>query len=68
MLPARVGSGNRHAASQHLQDFRQGGEAFRAFLLRQCQMDTLVVEGLLHELLQTPLACPPELAVRVKAQ
>ena len=53
-LATLVGSPNRQAASQHLEDFRQGGEAMRAFVLRKRTVDATVVEGVLHELLQTP--------------
>jgi hypothetical protein len=34
-----VGSTNRQVASQHLEDFRQGGEDMRAFVLRQRKVD-----------------------------
>jgi hypothetical protein len=61
-----VGSTNRQAASQHLEDVRQCGEDMRAFVLRQRNVDTTVVEGVLHELLQTPLAGPTELLARVQ--
>jgi transposase-like protein len=63
-----VGSGNRQAASQHLEDFRQCGEDFRTFVLRKRKVDATVVEGVLHELLQTPLAGLTELVARVNAQ
>ena len=67
-LAAIVGSANRQAASQHLEDFRQCGEDVRAFVLRKRKVDATVVEGVLHELLQTPLAGPTELVPRVNAQ
>ena len=67
-LAVLVGSANRQAASQHLEDFRQCGEDVRAFVLRKRKLDATVVEGVLHELLQTPLAGPAELAPRVNAQ
>jgi transposase-like protein len=67
-LAALVGSPNRQAASQHLEDFRQCGEDMRAFVLRKRKVDTTVVEGVLHELLQTPLAGPTELVARVQAR
>src|SRR5215468_7732270 len=66
-LAVVVGSTNRQAASQHLEDFRQCGEDMRAFVLRKRKVDPTVVEGVLHELLQTPLAGPPELGPRVQA-
>lgn len=67
-LAVLVGSANRQAASQHLEDFRQCGEDFRAFVLRKRKVDATVVDGVLRELLQTPLAGPTELVARVNAQ
>jgi hypothetical protein len=67
-LAILVGSTNRQAASQHLQDFRQCGEDMRAFVLRKRKVDPTVVEGALHELLQTPLASSTELVPRVNAR
>jgi transposase-like protein len=67
-LAAIVGSTNRQAASQHLEDFRQCGEDMRAFILRKRKVDLTVVEGVLHELLQTPLAGPTELVPRVQGR
>jgi len=67
-LAAIVGSTNRQAASQHLEDFRQCGEDMRAFILRQRKVDTSVVDGVVPELLQTPLAGPTELVPRVQAR
>src|SRR5215468_888618 len=63
-----VGSTNRQAASQHLEDFRQCGEDFRAFVLRKRKVDATVVEAVLAELLHTPLAGPTELVPRVQAR
>lgn len=40
----------------------------RAFVLRKRKVDTTVVEGVLHELLQAPLAGPAELAPRIQAR
>jgi hypothetical protein len=60
-----VGSTNRQAASQHVEDFRQCGEDVRAFVLRKRKVEAAVVEGVLQELLQTPLAGPTELVPRV---
>jgi hypothetical protein len=65
---AIVGSTNRQAASQHLEDVRQCGEDMRAFLLRKRKVDLTVVEGVWPELLQTPLAGPTELVPRVQAR
>jgi hypothetical protein len=67
-LAVLVGSTNRQAASQHLEDFRQCGEDRRAFVLRQRNVAPTVVAGVLHELLQTPLAGPTELGPRVRAR
>jgi transposase-like protein len=67
-LAAIVGSPNRQAASQHLEDFRQCGEDFRAFVLRKRKVDATVVEAVLAELLHTPLAGPTELVPRVQAR
>jgi hypothetical protein len=63
-----VGSANRQAASQHLEEFRQCGEDFRAFVLRKRKVDATVVAGVFTALLQTPLAGPTELVPRVNAQ
>src|SRR4029450_13055346 len=60
-LAVIVGSTNRQAASQHLEDFRQCGEGMRAFVLRKRKVDPTVVDGGLNELLQPPLAGPTEL-------
>jgi transposase-like protein len=67
-LSGLVGSANRQAASQHLEDFRQCGEDVRAFVLRKRKVDAAVVAAVLPELLKTPLASPAELAPRVNAQ
>ncbi len=67
-LAVIVGSTNRQAASQHVEDFRQCGEDMRAFVLRKRKVDPTVVEGVLQELLQTPLAGPTELGPRVQAR
>src|SRR4029450_8938630 len=67
-LAAIVGSPNRQAASQHLEDFRQCGEDFRAFVLRKRKVDATVVEAGLAELLHTPLAGPTDLVPRVLAR
>jgi transposase-like protein len=67
-LAVIVGSENRQAASQHLEDFRQCGEDFRTFVLRKRKVDATVVEAVVNELLKTPLAGPTELVSRVNAQ
>jgi hypothetical protein len=65
-LAPLVGSANRQAASQHLEDFRQCGEDFRAFVLRKRKVDATVVDAVLAALLQTPFAGPTELLARVR--
>jgi transposase-like protein len=67
-LAPLVDSAKRQAASQHLEDVRQCGEDFRAFVLRQRKVDATVVEAVLAELLHTPLAGPTELVPRVQAR
>ena len=67
-LAPLVGSANRQAASQHLEDFRQCGEDFHTFVRRQRKVDAPVVEAVLAEVLHTPLAGPTELAPRVQAR
>jgi transposase-like protein len=67
-LAAIVGSANRQAASQHLEDFRQCGEDMRAFVLRKRKVDATVVAGVLEELLVTPWAGPSELVNRVNVR
>jgi len=63
-----VGSTNRQAANQHIEDFRQCGEDFRDFVLRKRKVDEAVVSGVRDAVQQTPLAGSPELAERVNAQ
>src|SRR5262249_47390778 len=67
-LAPLVGSANRQAASQHLEDFRQCGEDFHAFVLRKRKVDAMVVEAVLAEVLHTPLAGPTDLVPRVQAR
>jgi transposase-like protein len=67
-LAPLVGSANRQAASQHLEDFRQCGEDFHAFVLRKRKVDATVVEAVLAEVLHTPLANPTDLVPRVQAR
>jgi hypothetical protein len=62
-----VGSANRQAASQHLEDVRPCGEDWRAFVLRQRKVDAPVVDAVLAELRHTPLAGPTALVSRVNA-
>jgi hypothetical protein len=63
-----VGRTNRQAASQPLEDCRQCGEERRACGRRKRQVDSPVVAGVFPELLQTPLAGPPEVGPRVQAR
>ncbi|HEX9870488.1 MAG TPA: hypothetical protein VGC99_18230 [Candidatus Tectomicrobia bacterium] len=49
-----MGRTNRHAASPHVEAVRQCGDDFRAFVLRQRQVDATVVAGVWHERRQTP--------------
>jgi transposase-like protein len=65
-LALLVGRANRQAASQHLEDFRQCGEDFRAFVLRKRKVDATGVDAVLAALLQTPLAGPTEVLARVQ--
>src|SRR5262249_4184355 len=67
-LAPLVGSPNRQAASQHLEDFRQCGEDVHAFVLRKRKVDATVVEAVLAEVLHTPLAGPTALVPRVQAR
>ena len=53
-LATIVGSANRQAASQHLEDFRQCGEDMRAFVLRKRKVDAAVVEGVLPSCCRRP--------------
>jgi len=67
-LAPLVGSATRQAASQHLEDFRQCGEDFHAFVLRKRKVDAMVVEAVLAAVLHTPLAGPTDLVPRVRAR
>jgi hypothetical protein len=62
-----VGSANRQAARQHLEDVRPCGADWRAFVLRQRKVDAPVVDAVLAELRHTPLAGPTALVSRVNA-
>ena len=67
-LAALGGSTNRPAANPHLEDFRQCGEDFRTFGLRQRKVDPAVGEGVFTELRQTPVAGPTALVSRVNGR
>jgi hypothetical protein len=60
-----VGSTNRQAASQHVEDFRCCGEDFGAMLLRKRKVAGEVVEAVLGELRKDPLVELEELRQRV---
>jgi len=51
-----VGSGNRQAASEYMEQFRACGEDFDAFIRRQRKVDQVVVNAVFSELVQDPLA------------
>ncbi len=67
-LAPLVGSANRQAASQHLEDFRQCGEDLHAFVLRKRKVNATVVEAVVAALLHTPLAGPTAVVPRVQAR
>lgn len=64
-LAVMVDSANRQAASQHMEDFRECGEEFRAFVRRRRKIDETVVQAVESELMKRPLMGPQELAQRV---
>ena len=63
-----MGSTNRPAASQHLEELRQCGEDFRTCVLRQRKVEPAVVEGVVTALRHTPLAGPTALVSRVNGR
>jgi hypothetical protein len=65
---ARVGSPNRQAASQHLEDFRQCGEDCRTCVRRKRTGDPAVVEGGFTARLPTPVAGPTAWVSRVNGR
>ena len=67
-LAALVGSQNRQAASQHVEEFRQCGEEFRAFVQRKRKVDETGVQAVEAELRQTPLLALEPLAERVNGR
>ena len=67
-LAAIVGSANRQAASQHVEDFRASGADFKALATRKRKVDQAVVEAVAHELTFDPLASLGELVSRVNAR
>jgi len=58
-------SNNRQASSQHMEDFRDCGCDFLAYLTRKRKVDSLVVEAVRQELIRDPLAKLVELRDRV---
>ena len=56
-----VDSENRQASSGHVERFRECGSDFLHFLTRKRKVDSQVVEAVLAELLDTPLAETVEL-------
>ena len=63
-----VGSRNRQAGSQHVEDFRECGEDFGATLRRKRKVDGEVVEAVLVELRRDPLVKVEVLRCRVNAR
>ena len=55
-LSKLVDSEKRQASSGHVERFRECGSDFLHFLTRKRKVDSQVVEAVLHELLDTPLA------------
>ena len=64
-LSGIVGSRNRQAASEHMEQFRASGEDFGEFIKRRRKVDEGVVEAVEAELLKDPLAALGELCKRV---
>jgi hypothetical protein len=63
-----VDSQKRQASSGHVERFRECGSDFLCFLTRKRKVDSQVVEAVLDELLDTPLAETDELQKRVNAR
>ena len=63
-----VGSSNRQASSQHVEDFRACGGDMKAVLLRDRKVDETVTEAVEREVLQSPLARTEALCARVNAR
>jgi hypothetical protein len=63
-----VDSEKRQASSGHVERFRECGSDFLPFLTRKRKVDSQVVEAVLAELLDTPLAETVELQERVNAR
>lgn len=67
-LAAIVGSSNRQASSQHVEDFRACGGDMKALLQRDRKVDEGVVEAVRRELLTDPLVSTEALRKRVNAR
>jgi transposase-like protein len=63
-----VDSQKRQASSGHVERFRECGSDFLHFLTRKRKVDSQVVEAVLDELIDTPLAETGELQQRVNAR
>jgi transposase-like protein len=63
-----VDSQKRQASSGHMERFRECRSDFLRFLTRKRKVDSQVVEAVLDELLDTPLAAADELQQRVNAR
>jgi len=63
-----VGSSNRQASSQHVEDFRDCGGDMKAVLLRDRKVDETVVAAVEAEVLKSPLATTEVLCARVNAR
>jgi transposase-like protein len=61
-------STKRQASSQHMEDFRDSGCDFLAYLTRKRKVDSVVVEAVRQELMVDPLAKLVELQDRVNAK
>ncbi len=61
-------SNNRQASSQHMEDFRECGCDFLAYLTRKRKVDPVVVEAIRQELIHAPLAKLTELQERVNTK
>lgn len=61
-------SNNRQASSQHMEDFRECGCDFLAYLTRKRKVDRVVVEAVREELIRDPLAKLVELRDRVNTK
>lgn len=67
-LACIVGSANRQASSQHVEDFRACGGDMQATLLRDRKVDEMVVDAVRSEVLQAPLMSTEVLCDRVNAR